>query len=366
MGGKLEAVRELTKLGASINAPSLAGTPVLVAFSTSARSMLPNRVEDQIGKDAERAVSRRYADNRAAVLDEFVKLGARLGEKNERGEDLLMLAVQNRDLALTKAMLARKANPNAKNAAGLPVLHQALVPGRAEVGGEELALALLDAGADINSRDEKGVTIQCRAFGEHEFLAQLFARGLDPNTVDNEGNSCWWTVFRGYGPDAAPKLFGALPNLRTPRRADGTPGAGPLFSCAAQNDLDCVNYLLKRGLKPIDVGGGGQTIMHAVARNSGGTGDHDTRRRALTRVLLAAGAKLNEYDEYGETPLMVARIHDQAFIVFLIEQGADVNAVNKNSGKSVLDMYTDYKKTEVVAALKAKGARSAGGRQGAR
>jgi ankyrin repeat protein len=361
MSGNIEAVRELTRLGASINATSLAGTPLLVAFSTSVRSMLPNRLEDQIGKDAERAVSRRYADDRAAALDEFVKLGARLNGVNESGEDLLMLAVHNRDLALTKALLARKANPNAKNAAGLPVLHQSLVPGRGDVSGEELALALLDAGADINSRDSKGATIQCRAFGKHEFLGQLFARGLDPNTVDNDGGSCWWSAFRGYAPDAAPKLFGPLTNLRTPRRADGTPGAGPLFSCAAQNDLDCVNYLLKRGLKPIDVGPGHQTIMHAVARNSGGMGDHETRRRALTRALLAAGAKLDEYDEYGETPLMVARIHDQAFIVFLIEQGADVNAVNKRSGQSVLDMYTKFNKNEVVAALKAKGARSAGG-----
>ena len=71
--------------------------------------------------------------------------------------------------------------------------------------------------------------------------------------------------------------------------------------------------------------------MHAVARNSGGAGDHETRRRTLTRTLLAAGASLNEFDEYGETPLMVARIHDQPFIVYLIEQGADVNSINPRS-----------------------------------
>jgi ankyrin repeat protein len=364
MSGNLDAVRELVKLGASIDAPSLAGTPVLMAFATGTR--LPRRLDDQLGDAAETIVKRRYRDDRVAALAGFEKLGARLDGVNENGENLLMLAIGHRDLALTRAMLARKANPNVTNTIGLPVLHKALTPGRTEVSGEELAMALIDAGANINSRDANGATIQCRAFMEHEFLAQLFARGLDPNTVDNDGSSCWWTIFRGYAPDAAPKLFGPLRNLRTPLRADGTPGAGPLWSCAAQNDLDCVNYLLKRGLKPVDVGPGRQTVMHVAARNSGGTGDHDTRRRALVRTLLKAGAKLDEVDDYGETPLMVARIHDQAFIVFLIEQGADVNAVNARSGKSVLDMYTEYKKSEVVAALRAKGARSAGGGRQAR
>jgi ankyrin repeat protein len=99
--------------------------------------------------------------------------------------------------------------------------------------------------------------------------------------------------------------------------------------------------------------------MHAVVKNSGGVGNHDARRREIVKLLRAAGAPMNAYNELGETPLMTARIHDEAFIVFLIEQGADVNALSKPRGASVLAMYESYgNKPAVVATLKARGAKS--------
>jgi ankyrin repeat protein len=363
----VDALRVLNRLGASVDASSLAGTPVMMAMTPAFGSYLPSDVERQISRDTIRK-KRDAGPSRLDVLRAFIALGAKLDGINDRGENLLHLAVQSQDLELTKFLLDGKFKPNVRDAFGEPALHMALhdiTDSKFDRGVEsmnarrQIGLLLLDRGADINARDARGATVQCGVQGDTALLMQLFKRGLDPNVADAEGSTCWYKpIYRLRDAELA-AWFDQLPTLRTPRRPDGSLGAGPLYAAAEATDVEAVKYFLKRGLKPLDVGSYGYTIMHAVARSSGGEGDHDARRREIVKLLIAAGAKQNEHDEGGSTPLMVARIHDEAFIVFLIEQGADVNAVNSHSGQSVLNLYEGFhSKPAVVAALKARGAQN--------
>ena len=361
--GNIEAVKTLKTLGSSIDSTSLAGTPVMLAFN-SYRSMIPSDLREQISRE----VLRKLREDRGSgveLMKAFIALGARTDGVNEQGQTLLHLAIQENDPELVKLLLARKLNPDHRDAFGRPALHLAVFqiessrhgpPNESSNRKRSMTLALLEHGANINIRDEYGATVQCNASKDSAFLMELFKRGLDPNTTDNFGKSCWNVEQLTAAEIAA--YFDALPVLRTPRRPDNSIGAGPLFAAAYQNNPDAVRYFLKRGLKPIDVGPNRYSILHGVASTDGGYGNHAERRREIVKLLRAAGAPMSEYNEFGETPLMAARIHDEAFIVFLIEQGADVNSINKR-GASVLAQYEGYgNKAAVVAALKSRGAKS--------
>ena len=105
--------------------------------------------------------------------------------------------------------------------------------------------------------------------------------------------------------------------------------------------------------------------MHAVMRSGGGVNDHEAARRKITKLVIDAGVDLEQRTSRGETPLMMATGQTPELIRYVIERGADVNAINPQTGQSVLDIFERFKKTEAMAVLRAAGARNAVGPNGA-
>jgi ankyrin repeat protein len=67
------------------------------------------------------------------------------------------------------------------------------------------------------------------------------------------------------------------------------------------------------------------------------------------RSLLAAGAKVNQREYEGETPLMYAAAAGQSeMILFLLEQGADINAVSNNGETALVRAGGDLSTVEVL------------------
>ena len=108
-----------------------------------------------------------------------------------------------------------------------------------------------------------------------------------------------------------------------------------------------VEYLLAHGAQSgiNRTFNGGERALHVAATPQ------------IAACLLAHGAQLNVIDRYGHTPLYFAAARwDLALVKFYVERGLDVNAKSRG-GESILTRATVVGNPQVVAYLKAHGAR---------
>ncbi|WP_239649362.1 ankyrin repeat domain-containing protein, partial [Brachyspira hyodysenteriae] len=111
-------------------------------------------------------------------------------------DESLFLAVENNNIEEVKSYLSKGANLNARDEYGITVLMYAAVS-----GNYEMVKFLLENGANINTKDNDGNTvlyynIYYDHYGEEEKLENakkifnlLIKYGADVNTKDNDGAS---------------------------------------------------------------------------------------------------------------------------------------------------------------------------------
>jgi cytohesin len=150
--------------------------------------------------------------------------------------------------------------------------------------------ALLEAGADINARDEEGKTPLYHAIYTIEWLTMvelLVSHGADVKT---------------------------LPSTTLHHTAEkGLPGI--------------TQFLIEAGLDPIARDKQGNTPLHLAADN--GHVDVVNIYKRMTQTLNEAGLAFNAKDNRGNTPLHLAAGNGHSEVVkLLIETGADVNAID--------------------------------------
>ena len=74
--------------------------------------------------------------------------------------------------------------------------------------------------------------------------------------------------------------------------------------------------------------------------------------------LLQQGSDVNAIDTFGRTPLMLAAMgNSQELINLLLEHGADINAKDASTGKTVLQFAKDFKQKQTIKTLQQHGAR---------
>jgi hypothetical protein len=153
----------------------------------------------------------------------------------------------------------------------------------------------------------------------------------------------------------------------------------PAFQAAEQGDVDSLARLLDDGFDVESRNDRGQTLLICAADNrqsqivrllldrganvnARDNQDWTALNRAAAsssldsaKLLIAAGADLEATDHEGNTPLLKAVPNRQRLALYLIEQGADVNAVN-NSGYRPLQYCTGYGTDDLRAALIRAGA----------
>jgi ankyrin repeat protein len=187
----------------------------------------------------------------------------------------------------------------------------------------ELMKALLDKGADANSRLNKKVWYSGYSF--------------DLSGVDETGATPFWRAAYASDVDAMKMLVahGADPNIRTKRIA-GRPRAGDV-----DRDVKDVS-----GLPPVPVGGPGVTPLQAAAGVGYGEGFAANSHRFAPSGMLAAvkylveelGADVNAFDHEGNTALHHAAARgDVEMIQYLVSKGANVQAVSRE-GRTTADM----------------------------
>ena len=353
MKGDRAAVRALLLQKADVNAPQVDGATALhwaiyrddaelvdVLVRAGANVKAANR-------DGVTPLAMASLYGKPAIILRLLKAGADASEVGPNGQTALMLAARNGNPEAIKVLVEGGAKVNARETArGTTALMWA-----AEQRHPEAVKALLDNGADYKLKSG-GAGLPRNYLAPRvntavvQQAAERFKRAAAAGRTYDE--QLKWE--RENGMNVGPPTIGEQLALQqqgargaaAPAPAPAAPaapagrgrGRGAAAAAAAQDDTDDSEVVVA-GL--VGSGGGGLTALTFAARE----GDLES-----ARLLLDAGADINQTTEYGWTALLTAT-NNRHYILgkYLMDRGADVNKANKGSW-TPLYLATDNRNIE--------------------
>jgi ankyrin repeat protein len=384
---QLDAVNMLLKARANVNAANELGVTAL-ALACENRSL--------------------------QVVSALLAAGADPNLANQAGETALMTASETGNVDVVKALLAKGGNPNLKErtqdqtplmwaaAEKHPDVLRALLAGGADIkarskagstpllfaarsGVVESVRVLLDAGADPNETmpDGNSALLIAAGSGHSDAAMVLLDRGANPNAVTvDEGLSPLHALIlkrplhagAWKRPEGQLRLaiallaHGANPNAQTAKavtsygiNVTGTvwQGSTPLILAARVADLDMLQILVDAKADARIATSNKTTALMAAAGVGRAEGNEDpiAEADALSAVKTFAklGVDVNSADATGNTALHGAVNNGYNEIIqFLFEQGADLNAKDKEGWTplNVAEVYrNNFREHKESAAL---------------
>ncbi len=195
--GHLQMVDLLLARGAPIDARNLAGATALYFAAEGSHISIAQRLIER-GADVKLTgrsgispiAAAAYAGN-DIIFDALLAHGADERAPDDTGKPPIVYAAAGARFDILKRLLARNIDVNARYRNDLTVLMWAAGPdeGAAEAQAIKVVTYLLDAGAHIDDRDDRGRTaLMIAAEGGHsEIAGLLLARGADPSLKDKAG-----------------------------------------------------------------------------------------------------------------------------------------------------------------------------------
>ena len=337
-------------------APSPIADAAMRGDKAAVRTLIAKKVDVNAPQN-DGATSMHWAAFRGDIelAELLLRAGANPKAANREGATPLWLAAVNGDAAMISALLKAGADANEK----LPLGRSPLMIA-AKTGNVEAIKVLIEAGADVNAKETlRGTTPLMWAAdeGHAPAIQALIDNGADIKARSNPAP-------RGRGP--------ALGKANDPRKQVAAQGAA-----------------LARGAAPPPLGGGGganagggrggggrggrggggrggaddvnvdqddAAVAAGIGRRGGGAADggaitplvYAARANNLesVKVLLAAGADINQTTGYGWSPLLVATQNRYyRLAAYLLDRGANVNLAN-SGGWSALYLATDNRNIE--------------------
>jgi ankyrin repeat protein len=373
MKGDRAAVRALLAQKADVNAPQVDGATALhwaVYRDDAEMADMLIRAGASV-KAANRdgitplAMAALYGD--PAMILKLLKAGADAKEVGPNGQTALMLAARNGNPDAVKVLIEGGANVNARETLrGTTALmwaveqkHPAAVKALLD-GGADYKLRSAGAGLPRNYLAPRVNTAAVKQAQERYARAAANGRTYEEQLKWERENG----VFNGpptigeqlarlqsgqpaaaesqQPPPAAAPAAAAAPQAVPPaagrgrgRGGAGRGNAGAAARAGAGEDETDDSEVVVAGL--VGSGGGGLTALVFAARE----GDLES-----ARLLVAAGADVNQTTEYGWTPLLTATNNRHyALGEYLIEHRADVNRANKGNW-TPLYLATDNRNIE--------------------
>ncbi|MDX1916961.1 MAG: ankyrin repeat domain-containing protein [Rickettsiaceae bacterium] len=224
---------------------------------------------------------------------------------DQSGKSFFHWAIEAGDPAVINMLLLREEYPKSQTLEVLDNKRRAPLFIALESGSPEVVEILLAQGADINSRNQKGLTPLHVAVvnNDIEMISALLTRGPDLEAKEEYGYT-------------------------------------PLHIAIEKGNLNAVNLLLEKGANLETKDDVGLTPLH-IAIEKGNLN--------AVNLLLAKGANLNAMDELGATPLHNAITQNKLEVVkILLANGADPS-IEDISGKPPLYYAKKQNKEELIA-----------------
>jgi len=266
------------------------------------------------------------------MIERLIKAGAIANERGPNGETTVMFAARNGNPAAIKLLVAAGADVNAKEA----IRSTTALMWAAEEGHPAAVKALVELGADVSAKSgaaglprnymAQAVNVnQVQAAAKRRREARAAGRTLDQQAEYERANGLATPTGTGSGGG----------NLAVaPAAGQGAGARAAAAAAAAQADQDNQDVIVA-GL--VGGGSGGLTPLVFAARE----GDIES-----AKVLLDAGADVNQTTEYGWTPLLVATNNRNYKLgALLLERGANPSLANKG-GWTPLYLATDNRNIE--------------------
>src|SRR5256886_7618376 len=264
----------------------------------------------------------------APLIDRLIKAGADPKQRGPAGETMVMLSARNGNPEAIQALVAAGADVNTKE----PIRGTTALMWAAEQRHPQAVKALLEARADFSAKS--GPAGLPRNYMAPRLNA---ARVQAANRVRAEAAKAGRTyeeqlAFEAANGTIAVRRIGDAGRLPRPEEVPQTPRRPPANSTAEEEDN---NDFVFAGL--VGSGGGGLTALVLAARE----GDLES-----AKLVLDAGADVNQTTEYGWTPLLTATNNRHYKLAeYLVERGADVNKANKGNW-TPLYLATDNRNIE--------------------
>jgi uncharacterized protein len=323
MRGDKTAVEKLVEQHADVNAPQADGATALhwAVFQSD-----PAMVELLLHAGANPKAANRDGstplwlaciNGDAPMIGALLKAGADANEQLPLGRTPLMIAARTGNVDAIKALLDHGADVNAKETLrGTTPLMWA-----ADEGHAAAIQLLIQHGADIKARSDPAERGRGPALGKSndprkqvEALGKALAAGIPTPQLGALGTT-----------SLVPKIPG--------KRAKAAGGDAALGT----DDGDDAAALFASFRRPLPKDGGGLTPLIYAARSD----DLES-----VKVLLAAGADVNQVTDYGWSALLVATQNRYYKLgAYLLDHGADVNLANKG-GWTPLYLATDNRNIE--------------------
>ena len=260
---------------------------------TAVRALLAKKADVNVPQ-ADGATALQWAVYRddLATVDLLLKAGANVKVANQYGATPLSLAAEAGKVAIVQRLLEAGADPNERLLNKETVLMVA-----ARTGDVATMQLLLDRGADVNAKEAlRGTTaLMWAASQKHPAAVKLLVdRGADVSAVTDPA----WQDRP----------------VRYAKATDPRPSQG-------RNQDLVVSQVGPRSTRARE-GGGLTPLVFAVRENDAES----------VRILLAAGADVNQVTRYGWSPLLVAtQNRNYQLASYLLDHGANPNLTNKGA-----------------------------------
>ncbi|HEY5620003.1 MAG TPA: ankyrin repeat domain-containing protein [Vicinamibacterales bacterium] len=325
-GGHVAVIKVLLNAGANPNAPLLSGeTPLMTAVDNGqieAVRLLLDRganVNAKETKGGQTALMWAAANKSADIVELLVRRGAAVGARSKGSFTALLFAAQQGNVESGRALLQAGADVNDSRSTD----HMTGLMMAAASGNEAFSIFLLDHSANPDLTDERGYTALHYAASNRSgapMVRALLAHRANPNprtTKDTRANTTSGVSNQGATPLFLAASLGNIETVRALVAGGADPfmttergtaplqvatwGGDPYFRDWTEEEkknlFDVTTLLVELGADVNSAGEHGWTALHGAA--------YKGVDRAV-QFLIERGARMDDFDEYGQTPLSIA------------------------------------------------------------